>query len=137
LEKLMSRKEYKVKAWNGEKMSEPINPFTDNSFWFSDQEEDAVFVNDADTSGLERFEYIGEKDSRGSEIYEGDILQQTNKKGKFYVVVWKDFGFQLEYKFIRKYEGKTWEEKTYLPIYPASYEVVGNIKENPDIPLTN
>ncbi|MGF7535119.1 YopX family protein [Bacillus mexicanus] len=133
----MSR-EYKVMAWNGEKMSKPINPYNDNSFWFSeDEEDDAIFVSDSDLSGLERFEYIGEKDFRGKEIYEGHILQRLSEKGKFYVVVWRDFGFKLEYKFIRKYEEDTLEESTFLPIYPDSYEVIGHIKENPDISLVN
>lgn len=81
----------------------------------------------------EYMQYTGLKDKQDQEIYEGDILQAANNENGFYEVVWHDDGFKKVFYFIRKYEGHEWPEKTYLPIHPKSFMVVGNIYENPEL----
>jgi uncharacterized phage protein (TIGR01671 family) len=68
-------------------------------------------------------------DCKGVEIFEGDILQPSNGEKKFYVVVWKNGGFQRKYRFIRKYQGEQWEESSYAPVHPNAFKVIGNIFE--------
>lgn len=82
---------------------------------------------------IELMQYTGLKDKNGVEIYEGDIVQPSNRAKDRFVIVWKDSGFQRKYTFIRKYDGEEWEETTHLPIYPSGHVVIGNIYENPEL----
>lgn len=74
----------------------------------------------------------GIADKKNNEIFQSDIVQPSNKEIKYYVVVWINGGFQLEYKYIKIYEGEKIEMKTYLPIN-NNYVVVGDIYRNPDL----
>lgn len=68
-------------------------------------------------------QYTGLKDSKGNEIYEGDILCMDFKHSKASGnVVYCNHGFFLEV-----------ENGGIRSIYPNISEVVGNIYENPEI----
>jgi uncharacterized phage protein (TIGR01671 family) len=78
-------------------------------------------------------QYTGSEDSKSVEIYEGDILGHSNGEKGFYEVVWKDSAFQRKYTFIRKYQGESWKETSYMPMHARSFKVVGNIHENAEL----
>lgn len=75
----------------------------------------------------------GEKDVTGKLVFEGDILQPSNRAKELYPVVYKDAAFQREYTFTRSYEGETWEVTDYFPLHARQYRVVGNIYDNPEM----
>lgn len=74
-------------------------------------------------------EFTGLLDSKGTEIFEGDILQASNREKGLHVVIWKDGGFQRKYRFIRKYQGEEYEDSTIVPVHSRSFIVVGNTFE--------
>lgn len=66
-------------------------------------------------------EFIGMKDKKGNEIYEGDIVISDNKN-VFVIVRSIDFvGFRLK------------SDKEYKLHYEYSLEIIGNIHENPEL----
>lgn len=83
---------------------------------------------------LSVMQYTGLTDKDGKEIYESDILKKSvgNDEG-YFVVVWRDNGFCLEYKFTNEFQGKSYVETNYFPIYPDNYKVVGNIYEDKEL----
>lgn len=79
-------------------------------------------------------QFTGLLDINGVEIYEGDILQSRFRKEKgIKTVVWRNLGFLIKYEFMRTYEGETYKDVSYFPLYADAYEVIGKIHENPEL----
>ena len=93
-----------------------------------------VFIVDKESVG----QYIGCKDIYGKEIYEGDIIERTDKTpvAEFYNK--KEIGV-VEYKnaqFVLKTGQDSYYEISYDGIFfthMADYKVIGNIYENKEL----
>lgn len=77
--------------------------------------------------------FTGLKDSKGTEIYEGDIMQSLTGKRQFSQVVMLNGCFKLQYTFTRHYQGSQWQETSHFPIYENSHMIVGTIYQNADL----
>ena len=80
-------------------------------------------------------QYVGQKDSDGKEIYEGDILRTKDRFELVMVVTWNEkfsqFGFVTR---------ELWKERSYSfawrffsDIPSSKMEIIGNIYDNPNI----
>ncbi|MDF4200449.1 YopX family protein [Bacillus subtilis] len=83
-------------------------------------------------------QYTGLKDRNGREIYEGDILQISNKENKDYhmEVLWTGQGFG--YRIIRNETKRSGyivghHSERGLNFYNRASEVIGNIYEDPEL----
>jgi len=68
-----SQKVFKAYSKSHSKLSDEFNPFNDNSVWFDDDQENAVFVSDVelDLDIVATVQYIGRDDINGEKIFEG------------------------------------------------------------------
>jgi uncharacterized phage protein (TIGR01671 family) len=69
----ISHKVFKIYSKSHSKLSNEFNPFNDNSVWFDDDQENAVFVSDVDLDLdiVATVQYIGRDDINGEKIFEG------------------------------------------------------------------
>jgi len=120
-------REFKFRAWLGYRMhgnEEALRLMYNNS------SEVTIFRNDA----VITMQYIGLKDKNGKEIYEGDVLKQTEYIGgnfieiihKWFSVEWQ--GAVFSYKPLRV--GSV--QYTVRP-FTENIEIIGNIYENPEL----
>lgn len=87
---------------------------------------------------IDRLEYTGLKDSKGKEIYEGDILKKVfDDSDKFSVVEYYDCSFVAYNKELNKRRpintknmGLGWIKVNSIGY---DFEVIGNIYENPEL----
>ncbi|CAF1772701.1 hypothetical protein NRS6084_03906 [Bacillus subtilis] len=134
-------REIKFRAWNKEK-SIMVYEDEDNSsaYW------DGVCLSDIEminarlkySSTYIWMQYTGLKDRNGREIYEGDILQISNKENKDYhmEVLWTGQGFG--YTIIRNETKRSGyivghHSERGLNFYNGASEVIGNIYEDPEL----
>jgi len=98
------------------------------------------FANNGEFSGaLPLMQFTGLKDKKGNEIYEGDIIQdsQTNMLN---VIEWDDKGFWKEFwdGFYFRKDGsldRTLDRNHHSPIFanfPVRGIIIGNIFKNPE-----
>jgi len=69
-------------------------------------------------------QYTELKDSKGVEIYEGDIVEEGRSVG---LIVFKDGQFYIDWKFNKDF----WNET--LKMHNENLDVIGNIYENPKL----
>lgn len=83
-----------------------------------------------DMDKIEIMQYVGSKDRNGREIYEGDIVRHHHNKNKTdYVVEWSDASFGFIAAPIKENPGRPHLNQATM----LSYEIVGNIYENPEL----
>jgi len=97
-------------------------------------DEGLLFPNSAVRSyqSYEEMEYTGIKDKNGTEIYEGDIVKDSNGEG-FGFVKYLNCSFLIEWVGLDVYSDLLgwYNYKRGLAAKPADYLVLGNIYENP------
>ena len=120
----------KFRAWTGNIMlyfSDGTGA-TDSFTIFFDGSWDYKDGNGLEWSGeKELMQFTGLQDSKGKDIYEGDILNGIGEI-KNYTVIWGDTGFILNFKY-----GKWGDLHKFPSVCKAcnfELEVIGNIHEN-------
>lgn len=121
----------KVRAWYPNR--ECFMYTTPESFYWCDAEQVNKFPKDVDSARflLESQEYTGLLDSKGREIYEGDIVENKTLSMKGVV----EFGEHAN--LLGEYQG--WHIKRYLKLGKTKtnswenphWEIIGNIYESP------
>lgn len=85
------------------------------------------------------FRFTGVKDMHGKKIFEGDVLRYvsppehgTDDRADIYVVEWKEFGFEA--RWLNPYK-KNATSDGYLSMTETDkdMEIIGNIKDNPEL----
>lgn len=119
-------REIKFRAWYGENIGMLTPQFAGDI--------NEIF---AQKNGI-YMQYTGLKDRNGREIYEGDILQISNKENKDYhmEVLWTGQGFG--YRIIRNETKRSGyivghHSERGLNFYNGASEVIGNIYEDPEL----
>ena len=87
---------------------------------------------------VEVMQFTGLHDKNGKEIYEGDVVEVSgvgqSKSNLYYEVIWKDCAFLLkDCAFHLKYWGPLSRLPEAAQKLSFSYEVVGNIYQNPEL----
>lgn len=127
-------RDIKFRAFNGDRMVKV------NTIGWVDGEIDWVDTskNDDFDEGLILMQYTGLKDKKGVEIYEGDIVKRTYLDGMFgrthigEVVYDKEYARYVISKPNKFIEPKT-EDLGNMLSYRSTYEVIGNIHNNPEL----
>jgi|SRR3972149_6087497 len=105
----MSRK-IKFRVWDRKKIHNP------KLYNFEDVGNDIVLM-----------QYTGLKDKNRKEIYEGDIIKKDPLAGIYYSVIFEEGRYKLFGK-------DAWGDYNRdIDIYWHTYEIIGNIYENPEL----
>ncbi|TLF36673.1 hypothetical protein FEI15_14640 [Lacticaseibacillus zeae] len=131
------KREIKFRVWdhNTDTMMIPDNfEFCDGKICWIDAGREAgpKSGNDGDPGQFEIMQYVGLHDKNGRSIYEGDIIV-THPKMKYEipkigVVQYGDCRPMFQYKSGDGEEYSIWSNNVY-----RTYEVIGNIFENPEL----
>ena len=125
------KREIKFRAWD----KRELRMIQWQSYFFGEY----VFENRMDETDFVPYEimqFTGLKDKNGKEIYEGDILNWTGKRSKDtsefayrYIITFENgiFGYRLGNAQVNKIE------PLQGLVELETYEVIGNIYENPDL----
>ena len=79
-------------------------------------------------------QYTGLKDKNGTEIYEGDICSFSNKNGKYVgVVEWLDYLASFGLRAVEGTSLYTFSELDAMEVDLRILEVIGNVRQNPEL----
>lgn len=138
---LSSMRDIKFRVWDGEIMWSP-EFFIFNQSWtyhtnWSAFEDDPKFGKASRIDGKALMQYTGLKDKNGKEIYEGDIIVAHDvSDGGLYIQQYP--GLFNGSRFEVGWGDSCWEGKDHDDGYihmstRATYEIIGNIYENPEL----
>ncbi|MFA6917003.1 MAG: YopX family protein [Parachlamydiales bacterium] len=115
----MEKREIKFRAWD--------KKISDMLYWDSkSQKFSNIFWNMVKDENMPLMQYTGLKDKNGTEIYEGDIVQNT--AAKWEVIFNKGCFCGRHLRFY------TLEDETHLALRAIlNIEIIGNIYENPEL----
>lgn len=116
-------REIKFRAWD--KLNKEM--FNVESINFQERRVYRDTVSYREFNDIELMQYTGLKDKNNKEIYEGDILFESFGE-RYYRVIFENGSFRAEFK-------GDFEEYSFdlIDVVAQSYEVVGNIYENPEL----
>lgn len=109
----------KFRSWNHDDMRMEYNP----SFFFSVRMGLNDAIREIDDDVL--MQYTGLEDSNNIPVYEGDIMESTNKSTRG-VVEWVVDGFSIKLQLTSK-------KDFFLNDITEFWTVIGNIYENPEL----
>jgi len=116
-------REIKFRVWD--KLNKEM--FNVESINFQERRVYRDTVSYREFNDIELMQYTGLKDKNNKEIYEGDILFESFGE-RYYRVIFENGSFRAEFK-------GNFEEYSFdlIDVVAQSYEVVGNIYENPEL----
>ena len=124
-------REIKFRAWD--ELDKKMSFWTLNdliiNFGYSELTEKPNVLND------EFMQYTGLKDKNGKEIYEGDIIQfkRNNEEFRRKEIQWINHYGQWNFPNLNNNESNYKKDITPKDILDSSWEVIGNIYENPEL----
>lgn len=83
-------------------------------------------------------QFIGLKDKKGKEIYQGDLVIDDDYPGKIRQVLWNNQNAQFYLSTKNRYKEfiKCSQSQSDGPVHCDSIEVIGNIYDNPELPTS-
>lgn len=121
-------REIKFRCWDRFKQRWSNYKINDGTVYFMDKNTGVWYGSyNKRYKDFNLMQYTGLEDKNGKEIYEGDILSDGNNE-KPYKVIFENGSFRAEFK-------GDFEEYSFdlIDVVAQSYEVVGNIYENPEL----
>lgn len=132
----------KFRVWDKELKQMDYYPYvyfgTNHVAFVDDKDLDYIDDNSEDKDNFELMQFIGIKDKRGVEIYEGDIVEYVDKQSLFESGIYK-IGFDRGsfcFNGLGEYEDDMVEVGIGYPDFPNIGKylvVVGNIYKDPEI----
>lgn len=140
----------KFRAWDKENKklySCNILQFAIGGIRFTDILNDKQYIIELVNGSYELMQFTGLFDKNGKEIYEGDIVKNSNRTlltldedPRTYLVIWKEGQYDAENKWLRQRPGFEFikiqpKNKRYMELIfnQSQIEVIGNICENPEL----
>ena len=124
-------REIKFRAWDGQKML--FDCIIKNGKYVEYSENDDFYTFAEFDYPL--MQYTGLKDKNGKEIYEGDIIQfkRNNEEFRRKEIQWINHYGQWNFPHLNNNESNYKKDITPKDILDSSWEVIGNIYENPEL----
>ena len=120
-------REIKFRVWDTvtKKMYLDVGLFPNSSNAFEENNYEGFFINPSRNGVFKLMQFTGLHDKNGNPIWEGDILRPLDVIRSPYKVYWGNYGWEVEN--IKDIFFK-WQF-----LWDHSWEVIGNIYENPEL----